>query len=134
MINLIDEDALAICTIWQEAEGEPFIAKVGVGEVIRERARRKYNCDGSITGAIAKRFQFSSWNDDQLDNDRLIASLKLNLSDQFVQECLKAWYQSQNTVYARKAVLFVNKDISQPAWATTERLLVKMGKLSFYKD
>jgi len=134
MLKLIDEDSLAICTIWQEAEGEPFIAKVGIGEVIRERARRKYNCDGSIAGAVARRFQFSAWNDDLMDNERLVASLKIDLSDQIVQECLKAWYQSQNTVYARKAVLFVNKDISQPAWATTDRFLVKMGKLSFYKD
>ena len=63
-MKLFDDDALAIATIWQEAEGEPYDAKVAVGEVIRERMRRKYNSDGTIAGTVGRRFQFSAFNDD----------------------------------------------------------------------
>lgn len=52
MALVISPDALGICTLWQEARGEPYQGKVAVGEVIRERMRRRYASDGTVAGAL----------------------------------------------------------------------------------
>ncbi len=133
-MRLITDDALAVLTIWTEAQGEPFEGKVGVGEVIRTRARRKYGSDGTIAGTVARRFQFSAWNDDPLDNQLLIKALKLDWGDPIVIECRRAWERSASTQYTMGAVLYCNLDISQPTWAKPERLLTKIGHHSFFRD
>ena len=133
-MKLFDDDALAIATIWQEAEGESFTVKAAIGEVIRERMRRRYSSDGTIVGTVARRYQFSAFNDDEQDNARFIQSLKLDFADHIVQDCMSAWYVSEHTDYSKKAVLFCNTDVAQPPWATPDKLVAKIGHVSFYKD
>lgn len=135
-MKLFDDDALAIATIWQEAEGEPYDAKVALGELIRERMRRKYNSDGTVAGTVGRRYQFSSFNDDATNNARFIASLKLDLENPMVQDCMTAWYASANSHLSKGAVLCANLSAlnQRPPWARDDKLVAKVGRTSFYKD
>ena len=133
-MRLIDDDTLAVLTIWTEAQGEPHEGKVAVGEVIRERMRRKYSSDGTVVGTVARRYQFSAWNDDSQDNALLIRALKLDWGDPGVSVCRQAWEKSELTNLALGAVLYCNLDVAQPSWAKPEKLLTKIGHHSFFSD
>jgi spore germination cell wall hydrolase CwlJ-like protein len=133
-MRLITDDALAVLTIWTEAQGEPFEGKVGVGEVIRERMRRKYSSDGTVAGTVARRYQFSVWNDDKQDNELLIHALKLDWGDKGISECQRAWDESATTDYTKGAVLYCNLDVVKPVWAKPEKFLARIWHHSFFSD
>ena len=118
-MRLFSENSLAAVTIWQEGEGEPYDDKLMIAETIRNRMSLKYSSDGTVAGTVAKRYQFSAWNDDAGDNARLIASLKLNDNDPIVKDCIRAWHQAVNleTNLANGAVLYCRGDLNpQPSW------------------
>lgn len=133
---LIDPNSLAIVTIFMEAQGEPFEGKAAVGEVIRTRMRRRYASDGSIIGTVARRFQFSGFNDSKASNDLLIRSLKIDDKDPIVKDCIKAWTTSWSSYFAKDAVLYCNLSslATPPSWAIPAKFLVKIGQHSFYRD
>jgi len=60
--RLVSDDAWAILTVLQEADASPQEERIAVAEVIRDRAKLKYNSDGSIVGTVLKAGQFSGWN------------------------------------------------------------------------
>jgi spore germination cell wall hydrolase CwlJ-like protein len=133
-VRLLSDEALATLTIWTEAQGESFEGKVAVGEVIRERMRRKYASDGTVAGTVARRYQFSAWNDDHQDNTLLIRALKLDWGDVGIPECQRAWEKSATTNYVSKAVLYCNLAVAQPDWAKPEKLVAKIEHHSFFSD
>lgn len=130
---LIPPDALAIATIWQEARGERlYEGRVAVGEVIRNRIRRRYSSDGTVAGTVLRPYQFSGWN---TDDPNRIKSMLLNMEDPLVEECARAWHESIQTELTKGAVLYCNlKIIKRPVWAKPERLLVDIGNHSFFAD
>lgn len=134
MSYVINPDSLAIITVWQEAQGEPYEGKIGVAEVIRNRMLRNYSSDGTVAGTVARRYQFSAWNDDSQDNALLIKALKIVDSDAIVQECIRAWNQSKNTNYVKGAVLYVNKNKANPDWAKDSNFIIRIGDHWFYSD
>ena len=132
MARLLSDESLAAITIFMEAEGESFIGKCAVGEVIRNRMHRHYSSDGTVAGTVCRAWQFSGWNTDAKNR---IRSLKLDDTDAMVQECLKAWRTSQATSYARSAVLYCNLDIvARPDWAKEDKLVTKIGHHSFFLE
>lgn len=131
-MKIITPDSVAIVTIWQEAEGEDYIGKVAIGEVIRNRMEHNYSSDGTVPGTVCKSFQFSSWNDDWRDNARLVASLKLDDTDPVVIDCIRAWNESRTTRYVNGAVLYCNLTLAKPVWAIPDDLVATVGKHSFY--
>lgn len=133
-MNIIQPSALAIITIWMEAEGECFEGKCAVGEVIRNRMKRFYSSDGSIPGTVARRFQFSGWNDDKTNNARLILALKLDDSSVIAMQCVDAWRQSATTNYTKEAVLYLNKALVDPlpSWALSENEVATIGSHTFF--
>ena len=132
MMPVVNPDALAIITIWQEAQGEPYEGKVAVGEVIRERMQRNYNGDGTVAGTVAAPAQFSGWDDRKF----LIRALKLNDGDPVVQECIRAWNQSRDTNYTHNAVLYCNLATvpHRPSWARDDKQVCQIGHHTFYRD
>lgn len=130
-MKLIQPDALAIVTIWQEARGEPYEGKIAVGEVIRNRMGRNYSSDGTVAGTIARPYQFSGWN--PLDPN-FLPSLKLDDADPLVIDCIRAWNESKTTTYAKGAVLYCNLNLARPYWAKQEKLVTKIGEHSFFAD
>ena len=135
-MKVISPDALAILTVWTEAEGEPYIGKIAVGEVIRNRMLRNYSSDGTVAGTVLRRYQFSAFNDDAQDNARLIKAFNIDDGNPLVIECIRAWNQSRDTNYARDAVLYCNLDIvnPRPTWADENKKTIKIGRHTFFKD
>ena len=132
---VVNPDSLAIITIWTEAQGEPYEGKVAVGEVIRNRMLRNYSSDGTVAGTVARRYQFSAWNDDAQDNALLIRALKITETDGIVQDCIRAWNESRRTNYTKGAVLYCNLDAcARPSWAKDENQTIKIGHHTFYSD
>lgn len=133
-MKIVNADSLAIVTIWQEAQGEPYLGKIAVGEVIRNRMMRNYASDGTVPGTVCRRYQFSAWNDDKQDNEILIRSLKIDDSDPIVIECVRAWHESAKTNYAKGAVLYCNLAVASPEWAREEKKVAAIGNHTFYRD
>lgn len=116
-MRLISEEALAVVTIMQEAAGEPYLGKLAVAEVIRNRMLRKYASDGTVAGTVLRPMQFSGWN--AKDPGR-IRSVRADSDDSVVKECIRAWNEARdgsNTVHG--AVLYYNPSIitDPPDWA-----------------
>lgn len=135
-MNIINPDALAIVTIWQEAQGEPIEGKIAVGEVIRNRMARRYSSDGTVAGTVCRRYQFSAWNDDPQGNDLLIRSLKIRDDDNTVKDCIRAWEISKDSDFAKHAVLYCNLAVlpQRPKWARDDKCVTVIGNHSFFKD
>lgn len=87
-IQLIADDAIAIVTILQEAEGEPFEGKLAVAEVILSRTRHRYNSDGTIMGTCLAPLQFSGWNSKSTNR---IRTMRCCEADPMVADCVRAW-------------------------------------------
>ena len=119
-------------TVWQEARGESFEGKICVGEVIWERVRTRYMCDGTIEGACLRPYQFSGWN--TADSNRL-PSFRLDGADELTVECMDAWEKSESSGIVPEAVHYLNRDIVKviPPWASADKFIKKVGSHSFYR-
>lgn len=134
-MRLISDEALAVVTIWQEAAGESFEGKVAVGEVIRNRMRRFYSSDGTVAGTVARRKQFSGWNDSAQENALLIRSLRLDDGDAVVNSCLTAWRHAQDgSELANGAVLYANLAVCTPPWLPNVQQVAKIGHHNFFDE
>lgn len=118
-MRILSEQALAVVTIYQEAQGESYAGKLAVAEVIRNRMAKKYASDGTVAGTVLRPLQFSGWN--AKDPGRVRAA-QIDDTDAIVQECVKAWdhaLMGSNTVNG--AVLYYNPDPKlvpvTPDWA-----------------
>ena len=81
-------------TLYGEARGESWAGKVAVAWVVRNRAELDLHNDGKpdwwgegIAGVCLKPWQFSCWNADDPNRDKL---LKVTPADPFFRECLAA--------------------------------------------
>lgn len=129
---LIDQDALAVVTIRLEADGEPYAGKVGVAEVIRNRMRRLYSSDGTVSGTVLRRLQFSCWNAAdprraQMCNAYEAAPLSRAARD--------AWDESAHTALVSGATLYHAATMDPyPDWASRAKFVVQLGGHRFYRD
>lgn len=132
--QLLPEDAWAVSTIWQEARGEPYEGKVAVAEVIRNRMKKKYFSDGTVSGTVLKPHQFSGWN--TKDPNREPAA-KINTADPIVQACLRAWKEAneQKTEHTRGATSYHAKGMKNyPSWALVYNKIAEVGNHLFYDE
>lgn len=131
-MKIISPDALAVVTIFQEAQGEVYLGKVAVAEVIRERMRRNYSSDGTVAGTVLRPWQFSGFN---TDDPNRVRSFNIDDSNPIVIECIRAWNESRSTNYSKQAVLYCNLAIiKRPAWAIEAKKVAVIGAHSFFKD
>lgn len=140
-MRVIPDNALAVVTIYQEAQGEPFDGKVAVAEVIRNRMRKKYASDGTVAGTVLRPLQFSGWNaKDQHDplNRARSRSLQIDDSDPIVADCVRAWVMAvhggSDTV--KGAVLYYNPAgvNGTPEWALPDSAIevARIGRHVFF--
>lgn len=136
-MRIISPDSLAVATIWQEAAGEPYAGKLAVAAVIRNRMKRRYNGDGTVEGTVLADYQFSGWNADPRDTLRE-RSMRLDDDDPVVQECLRAWKESESSDPTHGAVLYyAPRGVSKtPHWVShpSVRLASMIGNHKFYRD
>lgn len=140
-MRLITEEALAVVTIMQEAEGEPYAGKLAVAEVIRNRMNKQYASDGTISGTVLRAKQFSGWNATGTKNDPFnlfrVRSVRADNDESIVRDCIRAWNEAKagsNTVYG--AVLYLNPSIVNPLpdWALPDSAdaVAIVGKHHFF--
>jgi spore germination cell wall hydrolase CwlJ-like protein len=130
LARVISDEALVALTIRGEADAEDMATKIAVAEVIRNRMLKHYSSDGTVAGTVCAPGQFSCW---WWKDPGLIRMMKMMLDAHF-DDAAAAW-QSAMTASdtAQGALRYVNLDVAQPTWATSDALLVKIGKLSFYR-
>lgn len=133
---LFSDEALAVSTIWQEARGEPFLGKLAVAQVIRNRVLLKYNSNGTVAGTVLAPYQFSGWN--TKDPNRVISAL-IDTDDPIVGACRTAWLIALQTGVADKfpAVLFHASTMSEyPEWSKSPNVkkIAEIGNHIFYTD
>jgi spore germination cell wall hydrolase CwlJ-like protein len=133
-MRLIEDDAWAIMTVWQEARGESYQGKLAVCRVIRNRMKFKYASDGTVTGTVLRPYQFSGWN--TKDVNRLYAAM-IDTDDPSVEECAAAWDESlwlENDCGVGDAVLYFNPRAvdAAPSWAKPEKRVAVIGAHEFY--
>lgn len=130
MLELLSPAALAVATIWGEAEGEPYEGKLAVARVIRERMRRRYFSDGSVAGTVLYPLQFSMWN--TTERRRIQAALVPTTSIT-AQDSWTAWAKSEvPDVLWSGIVLYHAKSVS-PGWAAKSQLVYEIGRHLFYR-
>lgn len=133
---LFSDEALAVSTIWQEARGEPFIGKLAVAQVIRNRVLLKYNSDGTVAGTVLAPYQFSGWNTN--DPNRVVSVL-INTADPVVDACRTAWLLVNQKGVGDKfpAVLFHASTMKEyPEWSKSTKVkkVAEIGNHIFYVD
>lgn len=128
-MRLIMDDFLGIVTVFQEAEGESFLGKVLVAEVILRRTKRKFMSDGTVAGTVLRRLQFSGWNSDSANR---IRSVKLDTNDQSAQDCIRAWSEAKaGSNYAPDCMHYYNPRLCDPAWAKDAKVVKEEGNHRF---
>ena len=135
-MRLISDAALAICTIWMEARGEPYVGKLAVSRVIRNRTRKRYNSNGTVASTVLNPYQFSSWNTS--DPNRRLAAV-LDDDDPVVSECKRAWEESAQEecdAGIDDAVLYYNPDAVSfpPGWASKAKKVATIGHHIFFTE
>lgn len=132
-VRLVDDDHWAILTIIGEAGGEPYIGKVAVAEVIRNRMKRKYASDGTVIGTVLQPWQFSMWRN--VDPAIRLAA-KADDDDKHVQEAIKAWKDSATSNITAGAVLYHTTMIAPPGWtnAASVKVATTIHRHVFYTD
>lgn len=130
--RLITDDIWGILTVWQEAQGEPYIGKVAVAEVILRRTAKKMCSTGSVASTVLWAKQFSGWN--STDPTR-IKSAKLCYDTKGVQECMNAWQEAkQGSNYAPGAMYYYNPAVVSPPWAAKMVKVTSIGNHLFLKE
>lgn len=128
-MRLILDDSLGAVCVFQEAEGEPYLGKVAVAEVIQRRAKRKFMSDGTVTGTVLRRLQFSGMNS---DSPNRIRSFKIDTDDPVVSDCVKAWEEAKRgSNYAPESLHYYNPSICNPAWAIGAKTVAEIGNHRF---
>jgi N-acetylmuramoyl-L-alanine amidase len=128
-MRIFSDDTLAVANIWAEARGEPFAGKCAVGEVMRNRMRRKFFSNGTLADTIFRKLQFSGFNH---DNPWRFEIFLLDGHDPIVRDCLAAWIKSESTNYAKGAVLYCNERLCCPSWALAADRVAIVGMHSFF--
>lgn len=130
-MRLVDDDHWAVLTIIGEAAGEPLIGKIAVAEVIRNRMKKRYASDGTVIGTVLRAKQFSMWD----DQARLLAA-RADDDQQYVQEALRAWHESETSNVTHGAVLYHTTALTPPYWTKGQSVKVAttIHRHVFYTD
>lgn len=128
-MRVISDDSLGIVTVFQEAEGEPYEGKVAVAEVILRRTKMKYMSDGTVTGTVLRRLQFSGMNSDAANR---IRSFQIDSDTPKVKECIEAWNEAkEGSNRSNGATHYYNPKIASPAWAEGAKITATIGDHRF---
>lgn len=125
------EVSLLALTIWREARGESFEAKVAVAHSIKNRVDRPSWWGNDWISVLTKKWQYSSLTD---PHDRQLTTWPKSDDAVFV-ECLNiadgvmcGYFNSP----VRGADSYYDKSIAPPPWATPETFVGTVGRLHFY--
>ncbi len=128
------ELVLAAMCAWAEARGEGTAAMFGVLCVIRNRANHPKWWGNDIKSVILKKWQFSSFN----DNDPNRAEMMYPLAHDSVESWERA-SRASGAVFSGAlditdgATHYHDTSIAPPDWAKGLKPICRIGRLEFYK-
>lgn len=133
----LDDLTLLACCIWGEARGEGAEGKIGVGCVVRNRVNTAPKYGRGWNGVILKPWQFSSFNANDPNRDKLLTPLAHG-----TEETWRACYAAAATVYfgespdvTNGAVFYFSRPLIAPpnAWGNVQHT-ADIGGLHFYRE
>lgn len=124
-MRLISDFALAVICIWQEARSEPNEGKVAVGEVIRNRMKKKGQ---NVAQVVLAPLQFSGMNAHDVNR---VPSFQIEDTDPVVVSCANAWLVSATSNLTNGALNYFNPKTSDPMWASELQNPVMIGSHLF---
>lgn len=153
-VAMIDADALALCA-FQEANLEPADGLAAIPRVILNRMAAHYESDGTIQGTVFKHAQFS-WTEYGFSNGRYSRVAWTPPEVAMRAETLLIEAKSYRVAWARavdicaqvtaktytgldydrltdEVVLYDNLAVTQPPWATPDKLVCQIGHHSFFR-
>ena len=125
------EVVLLALTVWREARGEPFEARVAVAHSIKNRVERPSWWGKDWISVLTKKWQYSSLTDPR--DTQLTTWPKAD--DATFAECLNVAEGVMSGSFnspVKGADSYFDDSIAPPAWATPETFVGKVGKLNFY--
>jgi spore germination cell wall hydrolase CwlJ-like protein len=155
---MTDADLYAL-TIWTEARGEPYEGKVAVSRVIANRIAHRYASDGTVAGTVLRYDQFSAFwfkmvegqyrrvassqEEAQAQADELLPIAKASAMWADCQRAISdgaigssfAWGPQGRKLNAEpRTLLYCDRAISDPPWATEEAQVAVIWNHTFYRD
>jgi len=120
----------ALC-IFAEARSEPYEGQVAVGNVVRNRAERKFYSDGTVVSTVLRPYQFSWANTDDAQRTRVFRVVR---EDPAWKVAVQAWDESEHTRPVGDA-LFYHADFVSPDWARAEGIefVRRIGRHLFFR-
>lgn len=117
--ELAIDERTALRIVLAEAEGEPQIGRIAIGEVLRQRNSVKPFC--GFKAVTYRNGAFYRGN--------------RKIDDITVGQALKAWRESERTNYTKKATHFENvKAFGVPYWAHQMEETCRIGNHVFYRE
>ena len=152
----MDDATLGALCVFEEAGNQPYEGKVAVAIVVLRRTAQKYMSDGTVSGTVLARNQFS-WTGWEMVNgkytkvaftteeERARAEDLLRRAQMYTQAWARAlriasdvrdgiYHSTAFDKITPKTVLYVNLSISHPAWALPQNEVVQIGHHTFYHD
>jgi hypothetical protein len=154
---MTDQDLLALC-VWTEARGEPLEGKVAVARVVWNRMAEHYESNGTVPGTVLKYDQFSAFYFTMVGHtytrihstpagamQEALRLLPVAQESAVWEDCLAAvesgkrgssfaWGPAGRLLDAEpRTLLYCNRDVSDPVWATEEAHVCDIYHHSFYK-
>lgn len=125
---------IGVLTIAAEASNQSHECRLAIAASLFNRL-----ADGrfghSIAAVCLKRYQYSEWNDDSVDNANLIRVAVMLPDDPVILDCAVAYDQAAaGADPSGGATHFFADSISRPQWAALATFTVKIGSVLFYKD
>jgi spore germination cell wall hydrolase CwlJ-like protein len=122
---------VAAITVYREARGESYAAKLGVARVLRNRT-----VDGrwpnTLDGVALQPKQFSSFN--KTDLNATLFPLRYNKIEwEAFMDSARAVVESELVDPVDGANHYFDTSIAMPSWAKTMIFIKQIGKLKFYK-
>ena len=129
-----ESDVLVMAqTIWGEARGESNEGQYAIGHVIKNRfdSNKWFSAD-SLEGVCKKKWQFSCWNEDDPNKEKMEKLTQEDIKD-FI-EIAKSVLDGSKESNVGKATHYYADYIKEPKWAEGKTPITKTGVHHFYED
>ena len=118
-------------TVWREARGEPYVAKLAVAYSILERVAHPKWWGSDVMSVVSKRLQYSSMT--HAGDPNLIVwpqASDPSWSDSVISAIAATIKGAPNPVTGADS--YFDTSIEPPAWAKPEQFVAQIGRLRFY--
>lgn len=130
--RVIPDDVWGILCIFAESRSEPYEGQVAVGNVIRNRTRRKFFSQGTVVSTVLAPYQFSWTNTADGQRTRVLSAM---WEDPAFRSAARAWFESESNDLVGDC-MFYHADYVHPYWAKAHGIVFvkQIGRHLFYRE